>query len=73
MLQIHACSFGLYLFAVTINFLACNVYSIWQTKDKVRRFYFITIIFGNFSQFISNMLLCAIFWDLGRPSELNEN
>lgn len=72
-LQIHATSYILYLIACFYNLLMLFIYSLNDT-DRMYSLYQVSLVFGIFAIFVSDILLCAIFWDLGRPipPELNE-
>lgn len=69
MLVRHALAFGLYLFITIIFFLAFTVYAFFPDSPKIFTIFNLTAIGFYFGSLIAQVLLCRIFWDLGKKVE----
>ena len=64
-LALHASAFGLYLFAVSVRCFSNIAFSMYPLNDTVFTIQTATNVFFVYTIFIADLLLCAIFWDLG--------
>lgn len=67
-LLLHAGAFGLYLVSNVVVYSAWNLF-IAKPNDKTWHIYGIASIFYVCASFLSQVLLCLILWDLGKPME----
>ena len=67
-LLLHAGAFGLYLLSDVVVYSAYSLY-VWVPTDFTWEIYGYASIFYVSASFLSQVLLCAIFWDLGKPMD----
>jgi hypothetical protein len=63
---LHAGAFGLYLLADVVYYIAMDLNVIWPENPQVVRFFDDACVFFIFANFMAQLLLVVIFWDLGR-------
>ena len=64
-MMIHAGAFGLYLLSDVVLY-ACYTLYVIKLDDRTWKIYGYASIFFTSMSFLSQVLLCAIFWDLGK-------
>lgn len=67
-LILHALAFGLFLVSVVLLAVASGYYWSFPTAEKAFDDYMLASIFWAVSSFLSQCLLCGIFWNLSRPN-----
>ena len=69
MLMRHASAFGLFMVTDIVRYLAFTFYALHPQNPNVLKIYLIAKSFWLFGSFVSQILLCQIFWDLGSKVE----
>lgn len=69
MLMRHAFAFGLFLIGTILKYAAFTVYSIYPNSGFAWNAYSVALIFCQLTSFVSQYLLCVIFWGLGEKNE----
>ena len=67
-LVIHASAYGIYLVA-TIFYYGTSVLYVFSNENKFVRLFQVAETFGLWANFVAQLLLCAIFWNLGTKEE----
>lgn len=63
---VHASSFVIFMVTVALVMVGTVIYSFKPDNKFANLFYSITLFFNYLGSFISQTLLCIIFWDLGK-------
>ena len=68
---LHSAAFVLYMVSVVVLYTAQTLFffMVNQKAAKAQDIYFSSAIFTIICSFVSQLLLCAIFWRLGNPQE----
>lgn len=69
---LHASAFGIFLVIDVLFCISWIIYVLFPT-DLAFEIYTVVCLIMLFGSFVSQLLLCAIFWDLGKPVEEDDN
>lgn len=71
-LVLHACAFGLYLVATSVVLVSLIIYVAFPFGETSKDWFAICLSVWFFLSTVSQLLLCAIFWQLATKQDLNE-